>query len=490
MAPSSITGVVRAFLDTHQLATPASLIVVGVSGGPDSLCLLHVLANLRAERRFNLHLAHLDHQLRGAVSADDAAFVAECARQWHIPATIQAADIGTQARQQRMNVYAAGRAARYRLLAQLARELGAQAVMVAHTANDQAETVLLHLLRGAGPAGLSAMKPVVAWEAWHLVGGRPLPDGTAVLARPLLDVERDAVEAYCAEHQLQPRRDLSNDDTRHTRSRIRHELLPGLLEYNPRIVEALARTAALCADEHEAVEVLLDEYWNSLVVAGAAYLEVDGATWRALAVPLQRAALRRAYRQLGGVQTLSHARVEAALQAVAQGAGRTIELPDGITVRTAGAGAFRMQQRDSVDSAVGGPQLAEAAQTLAIPGIMTLQGGWRLVADMHAEAHPPASNWEIWLPADTAAQALGMRPRQPGDRIRLSSAASRRIQDVFVDAQVPAELRARWPLILVQDRIVWEAGMSADPHLIAQPGSGPAVRLAIEPPPHMSHEPL
>jgi tRNA(Ile)-lysidine synthetase-like protein len=129
------------------------------------------------------------------------------------------------------------------------------------------------------------------------------------------------------------------------------------------------------------------------------------------------------------------------------------------------------------------------AQTLAIPGALGLQGGWQLVADVHDDAYRAASNWEIWLPVATAAQQIGVRSRQPGDRIRLSSAASRRIQDVFVDARVPAALRAHWPLILVQERIVWVAGVRADPNMLAQPGSGPAVRLAIEPP-HRSHEPL
>jgi bifunctional protein TilS/HprT len=164
---------VRNFIIGHNMIAPGALVVVAVSGGPDSLCLLHALAQLREDLACTLHVAHLDHMIRGAQSADEATFVADLARAWGLPCTIEAADVPALARTQRANLHAAARAARYGFLARVAHSTGAQAVAVAHHTVDQAETVLLHLLRGAGPEGLSGMRAVSPWRDW---GQSPIPN--------------------------------------------------------------------------------------------------------------------------------------------------------------------------------------------------------------------------------------------------------------------------------------------------------------------------
>ena len=157
---------VRALVAAQQMIAPGPPIVVAVSGGPDSLCLLHVLAALREDLGVTLHVAHLDHMIRGAESAAEAEFVADLARRWGLPATIASADVPGLARAAGANLHAAARDARYRFLARVAHACGAQAVAVAHHADDQAETVLMHLLRGAGPEGLRGMRPVVPYDEW------------------------------------------------------------------------------------------------------------------------------------------------------------------------------------------------------------------------------------------------------------------------------------------------------------------------------------
>src|SRR5215213_3996557 len=195
-----------------------ALVVVAVSGGPDSLCLLHVLTQLRAELSFSVHVAHLDHMIRGAQSADEAVFVAELAREWGLPATVEAINIPALARTQHTNLHAAARAARYSFLARVAYSTGAQTLAVAHHAGDQAETVLLHLLRGAGPEGLSGMRAVADFGFWiddFGLGELPNPKSKIVnpkLIRPLIATTRDSIERYCAEQRLVPRRDPSNFD--------------------------------------------------------------------------------------------------------------------------------------------------------------------------------------------------------------------------------------------------------------------------------------
>jgi tRNA(Ile)-lysidine synthetase-like protein len=484
MASDQLIQKVRAFLDTNVIAGPGDRIVVAVSGGPDSLCLLHALVALRATRGFGLHVAHLDHQLRGAESSDDAAFVAEMAARWHVPATIESVDVAQFARACRMNLYAAGRAARYALFVRVAVQQRAQAIAVAHTADDQAETVLLHLLRGAGTAGLSGMRSHLAWDTWAAVVGqqagaseREAQPGPA-LVRPLLGITRAEVEAYCTRHALEPRRDASNADTRHTRSRIRHELLPALIEYNPRIIEALCGTAELCADEHDTVERVLDAHWPQLVQVEAAGLAFNGIAWHALSAALQRAALRRAYRLLGGERTLSHERVDAARQALERGVGRRIELPGGLQVAVGYAGNFTI----GVPSVGEGPRVLDNAQQLTVPGRIDLQHGWVLAAELCQAAEPAeASSWQCWLRPDALEQMLVVRRRQPGDRMRpAGGAGSRRLQDIMVDAHVPRKVRAQWPVLVSGTQVVWVPGVCVAEGLVAVPGDGPALRIWVE----------
>jgi tRNA(Ile)-lysidine synthetase-like protein len=153
---NSLITDVRDFIIAHHMIATGAPVVVAVSGGPDSLCLLHALTLLRDDLGVTLHVAHFDHMIRGAESADEAVFVADLAREWGLPYTVEATNIPALARAQHANLHAAARGARYSFLARVARSTGAQAVAVAHHAGDQAETVLLHLLRGAGPDGLSA----------------------------------------------------------------------------------------------------------------------------------------------------------------------------------------------------------------------------------------------------------------------------------------------------------------------------------------------
>ncbi|HWQ15355.1 MAG TPA: tRNA lysidine(34) synthetase TilS, partial [Roseiflexaceae bacterium] len=248
----SVTAALAAFFRRHAPVPPGGLLVVAVSGGPDSLALLHALHALRGELRLRLHAAHLDHTLRGAQSAAEAAFVAETARAWGITATVASADVRALVREHRLNLHAAARAARYGLLARVAAEMGAHAVATAHHADDQAETVLAHLLRGAGPEGLAGMSAVVPYAEWsratldvrtlnversaaptlNVAGStvqRSTFNGQPPLIRPLLSVTRAAIEAYCAANGLEPRRVPSNEDRRYARTRIRRDLLPRLI---------------------------------------------------------------------------------------------------------------------------------------------------------------------------------------------------------------------------------------------------------------------
>ncbi len=242
LTPSrSLRARVRRFIRDHSLLPEGGRVLVGVSGGPDSTCLLLTLAALRRSLRFELHAAHFDHRLRGQRAATrEARFVRSLTDALGVPLHCGAGDVRAHARAGRLSLEEAARELRYRFLAEAAHEAGCQAVAVGHTRDDQAETVLLHLLRGSGLRGLAAM---AASAAWPLSGGHDAPR----LVRPLLGLSRTDTEACSREAGIKPVQDPSNRSTAHLRNRIRRELLPLLRRYNPRIEDALLRMADAAA---------------------------------------------------------------------------------------------------------------------------------------------------------------------------------------------------------------------------------------------------
>ena len=265
--------------------------VVAVSGGPDSLCLCDAIVALADEAGVRPVVAHLDHGLRGEAARADAEFVRAFALERDVPCIAEAADVASLAREQRVSVEVAARRARYGFLARAAVQAGARHIAVAHHADDQAETVLLRLIRGTGISGLQGMRV----QSPH----PSAPDLT--LIRPLLHVTRADTERYCAERRLAPRQDASNDDPGHTRNRIRHELLPLLERYNLGIRSVLARLADTAAADADIIAYAArTAYGATRIAAASAGVSFDRSAWRALPVGLQRAVLREAVRELRG----------------------------------------------------------------------------------------------------------------------------------------------------------------------------------------------
>ena len=244
----------RLFAEWKRLALPLQdeRVVLGVSGGADSAALLLATDELIKAARLavGITVAHLDHGLRGAAGEADAAWVRELARQWGSECVSARVDVGERAAGHGDNLEQAARRARYEFLGTTARGCGARFVLVAHTMDDQAETVLLRLLRGSGSEGLGGMKTMRALESSHSV----------MLARPLLRWARRAeTEGYCAARKVDFRSDAMNDDERFARVRVRRQLLPLMQSFNPRIVEALARTSLLLRDEAASLEAVAGE---------------------------------------------------------------------------------------------------------------------------------------------------------------------------------------------------------------------------------------
>ncbi len=444
---------VLAYVHRHALLPSGETVVVGVSGGTDSVCLLSLLAELRTELGIALHVAHLNHGLRGAESDADALYVAEMAARLGVPATVERREVARYRKEHRLSLEEAAREVRYLFFADVVAAVGAGRVAVGHTADDQAETVLMHILRGTGLAGLRGMRPL-AWLR--------LPDGRRLrVVRPLLEVRRSETEACCRERDLSPRPDVTNESIDFFRNRVRNELLPILEGYNPAIRTGLRRLARAAGDELDYVDQQVEPLWESLARVEDGSVVLRAAPLRQLHPALQRHLLRRAVRELvGDLVDLAAVHVEYMRDSLARPAGTRIDLPRGL-VFSVEYGACRLSVGEPV---VPLPPL-EGEYPLAVPG-ETVLPGWRVQAEVLPRAQvrlPVEDPWRACLDLDRTGPNLVVRPRRPGDRFQpLGMAQPKRLQDFMVDAHIPRRWRDRVPIVASPHQIVWVVGWRID----------------------------
>lgn len=448
---------VKRQLEQANLLEPTTRLIVGVSGGPDSLTLLHLLKEIYPPDR--IHVAHLDHGLRPSAAAE-AKFVAATATAWGIEHTIERIDTIALARQEGWSLEEAGRNARYNLFARLAAKTGAGAIAVGHNADDQAETVLMHLLRGSGLTGLRAMQPIS-----HLPG-----TPTVLLLRPLLDISREQIKAYCRQHNLQPVSDLSNQDPTYTRNRIRQHLLPLLAEYNPQIKSHLRQLATLVAADDDLLNTLLQQKWPDIVAETTSdWIIFERSEWQALPLSLRRRSLRQAIARLhSSPSDLTFRALEQARQVAETGdTGAQTDLP-GNLILSVSYSKITIQRREATIP-VTAPQLpSPATLTLPIPGHIELTGHWYIEATelSDIDLEQIKANQDPWLAFIDIASAteLQIRPRRPGERMQPLGMGghSAKIKDIMINHKIDATLRPLWPLVTTDAHPIWLTGYHID----------------------------
>ncbi|MBN1135131.1 MAG: tRNA lysidine(34) synthetase TilS [Anaerolineae bacterium] len=495
---------VRRTIERNRLLSSGEAVVVGVSGGPDSLCLLHLLCRLCGEYGLKLHVAHLHHGLRGDEASADAEFVRGLAADWRLPCTVEQADVPALAREHRLAVEEAARRARYTFLARVAAEVGAQTIAVGHNADDQAETVLMHWLRGSGLAGLRGMLPVTSLDDYRLLadgGGRGKTDPKSKiqnprLIRPLLDVTRADIEVYCGFHGLQPRFDRSNLDTTYFRNWLRHEVLPLLCRHNPNVREVLRRSAWVIADDHALLRSLLEEAWPRVVIEEPDRAIVfDLAAWRGLATSLQRSVLREAIHRLRrSLRNINFVHVENALEVARDGTtGDRTTLPQGLMLTlgydrftvAAGPGEVREWPPDW-------PLLPPSAEELplAVPGTTLLPGSeWAIEAEIMDVGELPsgweanADPWRAFLDAQVIGDRPVLRARRAGDRFQPLGMNGHEVKlaDFLTNRKVPRVIRDQLPLLACVWGIVWVCGQRVDERASVRETTEQALALRFVP---------
>ncbi|MBI4198423.1 MAG: tRNA lysidine(34) synthetase TilS [Chloroflexi bacterium] len=448
---SLLTCVERALAPAGLFDPPDQTIVAAVSGGPDSLALLHLLHALSKQHPWRLHAAHLDHGLRGAEGAADAAFVKEICRRLGVPFHTETADVLGLRVSLRISLEAAAREARYAFLARVASQTGASAVATGHTQDDQAETVLLHLLRGSGLRGLRGMLPLSRWRS---------RDGTqqATVVRPLLEVTRQETEAFCQELGLAPRRDASNAEERFVRNRLRLTVLPQLQQLNPSAREALTRLAASASRDLAYLYEQVDGVWHALVAPEGNGLRIGRIPFLGLHPSLQAHLLYRAYAELAGeAAELTFGQIEAMMRVAAQGAGREVTLGHGLRLFTTYQKLLLTRQP------LASPWPAVPQTPLPASGEACIQGWQVLVQPISPEEVDErllgVDPYHAYLDADAIGAKVWLKTRQAGDRFQaLGMKADKRLKEFMIDAHIPRQERAGVPLVACERGIAWVVG--------------------------------
>lgn len=476
-----LPGRVRGWIARHQLVTPGEMVVVAVSGGADSLGLLRVLWMLRDEWGLRLTAATLDHGLRGAAGAEDVAYVQNVARGWGVPVIAGWADVPVWASQHGVGLEEAARMVRYTFLQRAGAHVGARTIAVGHHRDDQAETVLLHLVRGSGLDGLRGMLPVTTLEDERLardvaitctptLAAAPVdrPASGWRVIRPLLDVSRYAIEAYVAACGLVPREDATNTDPDYRRNRIRHEVLPLLAALNPRVAEALARTADILREDAawlDALSEALLAQWT--LEASGDRIVLDRVAWDAAPPAARRRVLRLALRRLApGLRDVTFQQVTAAAAIAGQGvSGAAASLPGGRTLYVASdrliIGPAAAVQRGEIG--LDAPALPDGycSAPLAVEaGVRMVFGDWVFEAGPLPDGAPLGA-----LHADPLAAALDLprgvaahlRTRHDGDRFapRGMGGHAQKLADTLINMRVPGVWRDHVPLLVIGDAVAW-----------------------------------
>lgn len=463
---------------------PQKCLLVGVSGGPDSLVLLDLLTKLD----YPLTAAHFDHGLR-AESAADAQRVEEMVLSRSLPFAQGKGDVRSYASENSLSIEEAARILRYRFLFSTARDVQAGAVLVAHTADDQVETILMHLLRGTGLSGLTGMDYASLPNEWSQ---------DILLLRPLLDVWREEVIAYCRDHGLQPLTDPTNQETTFFRNRLRHELLPYLETFNPSVRRSLWRTARVLRGDDELLEKLVGGEWpRTLQEQGPGYIGLHKTILRLQPLGLQRRLLRKAIAYLKpGLRDISFEMVERGLQRLdGQKAGLLTDLGGGLYLYLEGETVWlAVWEADLPTSRWPQIELSRGRCPeieLPVPGSLELQNGWVLTAafveDSQAAYSAASQNpdpFKAWLDAARLQFPLVLRCRKPGDRFQPlgMGGSSLKLSDLMINEKIPERARRAWPLVVSGESIVWAPGLrSAHPFRLAQ-SSGSVLHLALKTP--------
>ncbi|HEY60559.1 MAG TPA: tRNA lysidine(34) synthetase TilS [Anaerolineae bacterium] len=441
-------------LETRCNLKQNSKVLVGVSGGPDSLCLLHILNKLG----FPLVVAHLNHKIRHSADAE-ADFVAKMADKYDLPFVLMEKDIKSLAKERRASLEEVAREERYWFLFTTAEEHQALAVAVGHTADDQVETVLLHILRGSGLRGLTGMQ-IKSITKYH---------DMIALIRPLIGIWRVQIEAYCEQNNLHPCFDESNWDNSYSRNRVRNELIPHLTDFNPRIKDRLLSLADILRGDFWVLEKFAEKaYKKCMIEEGIEYLLFSLEGIKKEEIGIQRLILRKALEKLlQDLREVDFQKVEMLRNFIFNpNSSRHMELKKGVNIYLRNDSlVITLKKYPPLEPNWPQVKLIEQLQ-LKHPGLIKLPNGWLIdiktvsVPKVIKSKKKPGEIFCVHIDVDKLSQSLYLRNCKPGDRFNPLGMGdrSKKVSDFWIDKKIPRWARSHWPIVFSENRIIWIPG--------------------------------
>ena len=441
-------------IDTQLLALDLDRtrpVLLGFSGGADSLCLGLALKSAG----WQVLAAHFEHRLRQDSDLEQTKVVA-LAGAVGLYALTGRANVARSAAQTGESIEATGRELRYQFLFAQAVEHDCQAVLTAHQADDQIETVLMHLLRGAGTRGLAGMAMHQIMPGWH----PHIP-----LVRPLLGIPRREIKTFLNAQPHEPVEDPSNQVLGYFRNRIRHQLVPVIKQLAPNAGAAILRTTVILSAEESLLKQLTAAAWReTLLDQGTDWLILDRTRYDMLALAIQRRLIMRAARQLVPQHTnLDLAAIERVCTAVQTAVGQQqIDLSDGL-IAEVNLGQIAVLKRSAQLPLRDWPQLEGLEAELRLPGELKLNSRWFITAKSSPEQSELSDAWSCNIPVEVAAELLRFRTRLPGDRVRFAAGRTGRqkVSDLMINKKIPTRARAAWPVLVMADEVIWVPGLRA-----------------------------
>jgi len=460
--PDQLDLRVRKTILDHGMLAGGEHVLVAVSGGADSTALLLCLSRLAPEFRLTLTVAHLNHGIRGAESDADEEFVRKMSARADLPFISETVDIKCEAIDQKQNLEQLARRKRYEFLARTAERVGAQKIAVGHTLNDQAETALFRFIRGSGVEGLSAIFPVV----------------NGLVIRPLLHCSRSSILQYLERLGAAHREDSTNNDLRHTRNRIRRELLPYLEQhFNPRLIETLAREAQLAQETWSFIKGQAEELFEQVHSKNENGIFIRVADLEKMPPALQKQVVRLALRTgLGSLQRITAAHIESILSICRkEQSGSRVQLPQG--------GIAWRQFNDLVLSRRPLPEVSAFLHEVHVPGrcfVPEIGAEFTLAASRAPDRQTmkEACSTQAFLKASALPGSLVIRPRLPGDRY--GGEGRRKVKKMLINSRIPMPQRSILPMIVAGTDVIWIPGFRPARGYEAGQGSSDCVSILME----------
>ncbi len=457
---SDILKTVSRTIAAWKMFQPGDAVLVGVSGGADSVALLHILRMLAPEFSLRIGIAHLNHCLRYPDADKDAEFVTSLAINLNLPYYISKADVKIYQRQHRLSLEEAARLVRYAFYEDTAAKHGFSKIALGHHADDNAESVLMYLFRGSGLTGISGIAP----------------DRDGKFVRPLIHLTKAQLTAFLSENSIVYVSDASNADTKFLRNRIRHDLIPMLKKfYNPNIAETLSRFSDIvrCEDEWIESEIINPLFAQCVSASQKEKIALSLPKLKNISLAAQRRIIRKAVAKLrGDTRRISYSHIEAVINLLQKsGVRKSLDLPDGVRAeRNADTLVFSKYEHAKTETPYFEYSLIHPKG--GVSTIFIKETGMYLTFSCAAillkegkglQDCPAFSPTAAYFDMDALSFPLTVRQFRPGDRFcPLGMSGTQKVKNFFINSKVPINERKRCPILLSQGKIIWIAGYRTD----------------------------